>query len=96
MSKIKVEVEVSKEAHELAQALADVAIKALSAVEDGFQAGQDLPVILVEAVSKLPSALDGVNQIGAELKEDADAFAMAFMVAGQKVSDALQAKKGKV
>ena len=51
----KLEVEVPKETHELADGVADIAVAALKATEDGWQSGTDLPVMVTTAVSELPA-----------------------------------------
>ncbi len=75
--KIKVEVEVSKEAYELGQGVVAVLKAAKLAAADGWQLGQDLPVIAMAAFGQV-AALQGVDQIGVEIKEDPAAFAKAI------------------
>lgn len=85
MEKVTLSVEVPKEAHELAQALVNVVKASKSALKDGFQAGQDLPAILVAAVAQLPVALDGVQKLPEEAKVDPVAFSQAFVLAAAEI-----------
>lgn len=85
MEKMKVEVEVSKEAFELGQSLVGIVKAAKQALADGFQPGADLPVILISAVAELPKGIEGVQKLGEESKE-VDAFVAAFMVAAKDLA----------
>lgn len=77
MSEVKkVEVEVSKEAHELGEGIQKFVKAARQALADGWQPGQDLPVILSSALSDLAPALQGAEKIAAE-QADKQAFANA-------------------
>lgn len=80
MAKVKIELEVAKEAHELAQGLVEMVKAVKEAMKDGFQVGQDVPVIVSAAVQKLPAAIDGLDKLPEELK-DAGSFAKAMVVA---------------
>ena len=79
MAKVKVELEVAKEAHELVQGVVELVKAVKEAMKDGFQVGQDLPVIVAAAVQKLPPAIDGLDKLGDELK-DPGSFAKAMVV----------------
>lgn len=81
MAKVKVEVEVSKEASELANAVAGIVKATRVALKDGFQPGTDIPAVVVQALALLPDAIAGVDQMGAELAEDKGAFVLAFALA---------------
>lgn len=69
MEKLEIKQEVAKESYELALALANVARAVKVALADGFQAGQDLPVIITAAISELPKAIDGMDKIKLEAAE---------------------------
>jgi len=78
MAKLKVELEVSKEAYELAQGI-DKFVGALQlALADGWQLGTDMPALLSAAFTDLVPAIQGVDQLGDELKEDKAAFVNAL------------------
>lgn len=74
---MKVELEVSKETMELCQGLAKVVQNVKQALADGWSPGQDLPVILTTVIADLVPALQGVEQIPAEL-QDKQHFANAI------------------
>lgn len=78
MEKIKIEVEVSKEAHEVGVALLGVLKAVKLALADGFQVGQDLPVLITAAISELPKAIEGVDKLPEEAKQDTVAFIKAL------------------
>jgi hypothetical protein len=78
MAKVKLEVEVSKEAHELVQGL-DKFVGALQdALKDGWQMGTDMPLLLSAAFTELVPAIQGCDQLGAEMAEDKKAFVNAL------------------
>jgi hypothetical protein len=74
MAKVMMQVEVSKEVHELGEALALMVDAVKQAGADGWQPGQDLPALVVQAIAILPPALAGMDQIKSELAEDKAAF----------------------
>ncbi len=82
METVKVELELPKEASELAAGIANFLAHAIAAVKDGFQAGDDLPVLLAAAMGDLIPALNGVDQLPTEFKEDKAGFVAAFGYAG--------------
>ena len=82
MAKVQKTIEVSKEASELADALAGIVKAVRLAVKDGFQPGTDIPAIVVQALALLPTAIAGVDQLGPELAEDKAAFFQAWTLAG--------------
>lgn len=85
--KIKVEVEVSKEAYELGQGLAVFIKAAKQALNDGFQPGQDLPALMMSAMNDLLPAVQGLDQIEAEIKEDGQAFRQAVALGLSGISE---------
>ena len=91
MAKIKVEVEVSKEAYELGQGVVNLLEVIKKALVDGWDLGVDLPAILVAAVQQL-SAVEGIDKLGEEYDEDLAAFSKAF---GLSLADAVKAWKQK-
>lgn len=80
MESKKVEVEVCKEIHEIAEALAKIAVATKAALKDGFQAGQDLPVIVTEAFVQLPKAIEGLDKLDDEAKAQPGKFAMGLVL----------------
>jgi hypothetical protein len=81
MSKIEVKAEVSKEAYELAKALADVAVSVKAALKDGFQP-TDLASILAPNFVAISAAVEGMDKLGDEQKEDVAAFIKAWSLPG--------------
>lgn len=77
MEKVKVELEVTKEMHELMQGVVKIVAAAKLAFKDGFQAGQDVPAILIAAVAELPAMVGGLTELPAEAKEETGAFVAA-------------------
>ena len=90
--KVKVEVEVSKEAHELMVGLAAVVAAVKLSLADGFQPGSDLPAIVLSAVASLPVAIAGIEQLPAEVTTESPEFVKAVSVGvGEIVASLLKA-----
>ena len=77
--KIKVEVEVSKEAYELGNGAARFIKAVKDALADGWELGADLPPIVGALFAEM-AALEGVDQLDDEYKEDPAAFLKAAML----------------
>lgn len=80
MEKLVVQVEVSKEAYELAQALVKLASVVKEQLADGWEPLSDIPAVIMTAIRELPAAINGVDQLDDEMKADPSAFAQAFLV----------------
>lgn len=65
----KIEIEVPEAANELGEKLKNFLLVLDKAIEDGWQTGADLPVILSSAVVDLVPALSNFKAAGADLKE---------------------------
>lgn len=63
---LKVEVEVGKETYELGTGIVNFIKDVKGALADGYQAGEDLNVILASGLTNLVTAVDGLDRIGAE------------------------------
>lgn len=70
MEKVKVEIELPKEAYELAKGLGLFAAAVKKAMADGWQVGSDIPVIISSAVTDLVPALNGIDKLDDEAKAD--------------------------
>jgi len=70
MEKIKLELEVPKELHELVSVLVELILVSKEQSKDGFDLSKDLGPILAVAVSKLPIAVEGMEKIKDEIKAD--------------------------
>lgn len=77
-------VQVSKEADELGEGLVQFLKDVRKALSDGWQPGADLPVFLQATIADLVPAVQGVEKLGEELKENEEAFVSAFLLAGKK------------
>lgn len=96
MEKITVDCEVSKEAYELGKGVVDLVAAVKVALADGWDMSQDLPVILSAALSSLLPAVQGVDKLGDEFKEDPAAFSKAFALAGADLAGVFLKKKEQV
>ena len=56
------------------------------ALSDGWQTGEDLPVVLSSAMADLLPALQGVEGVVDELKEDKEAFFTAVGLGAKKIA----------
>jgi len=82
MAVIKVEVPVSKEAYELAVALHKLVVEIKGHLKDGVGA-DDIPALLKVLMSQdVIEGVKGCDQLGAELKENQEAFINAFATLG--------------
>lgn len=63
---IEVKVKVPKETYELEQGIVKFVAACKAALDDGFQPGQDLPMILTAAIATLLPAIDGVQKLPEE------------------------------
>lgn len=84
--KLEIKVQVEKEAYELGQGIKNMTLSCTKALKDGFQPGQDLPVVLQAAMVDLFPALQGVEKLGLELEEDASAFVKAFVLSAEELA----------
>lgn len=77
MAKKTVQVVVSKEAHELGEGLSKLVKVIRTQLANGWQVGEDLGPIFQSAIGDLVPAVQGVDQLTAEQREDPVAFAHA-------------------
>lgn len=89
---MKVEIEVTKETYEFGQGIVEILKSVLVAKRDGWNVGQDLPAILMTAVSQL-AAVEGIDKISEEAKNDPAAFGKALMCALADGYAAIEAEK---
>lgn len=92
MSKVMVSVEVSKESYELAQGLVKFVGAVRASLADGWQLGADLPELVAAAFSELVPAVNGVQELPLEYKEDPAAFVNAFLLTGGDLYKLFQPK----
>lgn len=84
-----VQVKVSKEAHELGEGLKKFVLSIKGALADGWQPGADIPVVLSAALADLVPAVQGVEKIKDETKEDLEAFVSALVLPAKELAFAL-------
>ena len=70
--------EVTKEAHELGEALAKLVAATKQALADGFQPSSDLPAVVMTAFAELPKAIEGLDKMDDEAKGHVKAFGLAL------------------
>lgn len=92
MEKVKLEVEVPKELHELAEGVSVFLVEVMNEIKShgGWTVGDDLPNLAVAAMALVP-ALNGFLAVGAELKDDLSGCISAITIAMAKVLDAAKA-----
>ena len=78
MAKVQVQVEVSKEMHEVGKAVEEFLKAAKAAADDGWDTATDLPAVLITAASQLVVAVEGIDKLDDELREDPEAFVKAI------------------
>lgn len=93
MQTLKLEVEVSKEAYELAQGLYQIVLATKEALADGWNPLTDIPSIMIDAVKVLPSALGGLDLIDDEYLENPEAVLKAFSLSSAQLASMILAKK---
>lgn len=88
MELLKKEVQVTKEFSELWEGLAEIVKACKLAIADGFQPGQDLPVIAVQSFASLTKAIGGLDQLPAEAKEATGPFVRSGLLGAADVLEA--------
>lgn len=96
MEKIKIESEVPKELHELMSVLVEMIVLTKEQLKDGFQLDKDLGPILAVAVAKLPLAVEGMEKISEEMKQDLPGAIKAISIASADLLSAFIKKEEQV
>ena len=84
--KQELKIEVTKEAYELGLALLEIVKAARIALKDGFQAGQDVPTIVMQSLPHLLKGVEGVDKLPEEAKMELKEFINAWMFAGSEIA----------
>lgn len=84
---VKKEVELPKELAEAAQAVGNLFVVMKKQLADGFQAGQDLPVILTEAMKEAMIAVDGAKKVPVEVKAHPAKVGLVAGVLSEQIID---------
>jgi hypothetical protein len=82
---VKREIELPKETSEIVDAVGEMFEVVEKTVADGFQAGQDLPVIAVAAMQTVMVAMDGAKAVPAEVKADPAKLAVLSGLLAEKI-----------
>jgi hypothetical protein len=90
---IEVSLDASKEMYELLDGLVAFLKVAKTAASDGWSMGDDLPVVLTAAMGSLIPALQGIEKVGSELKEEPAQFIAAIAAIIPDIADLFLAKK---
>ncbi len=78
-------VNVSEGADKIAQALVSIVKSAKEHTKDGFQAGQDVPAVLVENLQGILGSVAEFSKLPEEAKESKSAFTRAWMLMGTDI-----------
>lgn len=81
------EVKVTKEINELGLAFKKIVEVGIKALEDGFQAGQDIPTVMLGSFKELSDALAGVDEMDEEAKEESVKAVMGALI---PISEAIE------
>ena len=80
-------VSVTKEASELSDSVVNLVISTKKALDDGFQAGTDIPLIITENLNSMMSGLQGMDKLGAEASQKKAEFIRAWMLGGLEIAE---------
>jgi len=81
---------VPKEANDLALCIQNVVICIFDQLADGWQPGEDVSAILLNAVAQVPQAIDGLDLLDDEFEKWKSRFAAAFGIMGFEIGDAVE------
>ena len=83
-----------KETYEVGYALGEMIRAIGAALKDGFQPGQDIPVIITSAIANLASAINGLDELPEEFVQEPVKAAVAIIAPlGDGVQDLLKSLK---
>jgi hypothetical protein len=85
MEKVKVELELPKEANELFEGMYNIIKIIKDQLDDGWQASEDLPAIVTQSIMELPKMISGIDQLPQEFKDDPAEFFKAGMISVGKI-----------
>ena len=83
---VEKKVNVSKEANELAESVFGLVQSIKKHGEDGFQAGMDVPAVIMENMAKLMKGIEGAGKMGEEAKEELAAFINTWTLMGTDIA----------
>lgn len=76
----KFEFETPKEIAEIGEAIKNIMIATDIALKDGFQAGQDLPVIITACFANLVTAIGGIQNLPEEFRTNPTMSVMGLLI----------------
>lgn len=82
--------DVSKETYELGVAMGSMIKQIKEALDDGWQPGQDLPVIFGAIIGNMAAMVRGVQNAQAEQAHNPEAFVLACSMALAEVVNSLK------
>ena len=88
---IEVPLKVTEGAYSLGNGVAEFVLKLKTALDDGWQPGMDLPVIVTGVLTDLVPHLQAIGKLAGEAKEAPVEFSAAWAAAGAKIASALVA-----
>lgn len=86
MEMVERTIQLPKETTDISEGLFRM-VKAIKvATSDGWQAGQDLPPIMSQALIELTNMVTGIDQIDDEFKANPSAFIKSFVLSGADIA----------
>lgn len=79
------QVTIPDETAELVKGLVAFVASIKESLEDGWQPGIDIPVILMKSLNDLPDAISGIDQLDDEAKEDPAAMIAAVGILAAEI-----------
>lgn len=92
MEKVNISLEVPKELKEVSDALLKIVVECKKALADGFQLGQDVPVVISQCAGPVLVALEGVGKISEEISGDRKAALQSIILGLLDVADEILKK----
>jgi len=92
MKTIEVVLPVAKETYELGLGMVKFLMALKVALEDGFQVGDDIPIIINEALTTLIPSIEGFEDIAKEIEENRGEFINAVCLTLTHVIESLSKK----
>jgi hypothetical protein len=81
---IEVKSKVSKEGYEVGQGTKNIVAAVKTALDDGWQPGQDIPAAITALVANLGTMIQGIDQMDDEAREELEAFVTGLMLSAKE------------
>lgn len=96
VSKVKLEVEGTKEINEIGVALKGILLDAVKLSKDGWKTSEDLPALMISNYKALMLAVEGAAEAGKEVEDSpVDAIMGALVPISQAIEVVLEMNKAK-